>query len=118
MRERLERNGWPGRCDVVVIDPELEAWVWSGSPNVARCLGWPVARASLRDWLERKGLWDADAPKPADPKAAVEAVCTETGRRRRAELYAAFGKSVSVRGCTDRAFNRLCGILRRWFPAQ
>lgn len=117
-RERLERNGWSGRCDVVVIDPELEAWVWSTSPHVAGCLGWGQDKPPLREWLEERGLWDAGVPKPRDPKAAVEAVCSETGRRRRAELYGAFGESVSVRGCQDRSFNRFCEILRRWFPPK
>lgn len=26
LRDRLEKNGWPGRCEVIVIDPMLEIW--------------------------------------------------------------------------------------------
>ncbi len=51
VRERLERSGWAHRADVVVIDPELEVWVWSPSPAVATSLGWTPA-APLRRWLD------------------------------------------------------------------
>ncbi len=37
---RLENSGWQGRCGAVVLDPELEVWVWSDSPHVAEILGW------------------------------------------------------------------------------
>ncbi len=36
LEKRLSDVGWAGRCSVVVIAPELEAWVWSDSPNVMR----------------------------------------------------------------------------------
>lgn len=38
VQERLERNGWKDRCQVIVINPELEAWVWAQDPYVARAL--------------------------------------------------------------------------------
>ena len=118
LRARLERSGWAGRCDVVVIAPELENWVWSSSPNVAACLRWRGTASSLRQWLARQGHWPLGDPKPADPKAAVEAVLHETRERRTPRLYADLAATVSTRGCSDPSFNRLCRILRRWFPAQ
>jgi len=39
LRERLSRNGWQDRAEVLVISPELEAWVWSESPEVDRMDG-------------------------------------------------------------------------------
>jgi hypothetical protein len=44
---RLAQNGWKGRSAAVVIDPELKAWVWSGSPHVDEALGWPHAGLPL-----------------------------------------------------------------------
>ncbi len=70
--ERLHTSGWSDRGAVVVLDPELEVWVWSDSPHVDRALGWHGRTPPLRDWLSERGLWDAGAPKPGDPKRAVE----------------------------------------------
>ena len=38
--EELARNGWEDRARVIVIEPELEVWVWSDSPAAYRVLGW------------------------------------------------------------------------------
>jgi hypothetical protein len=39
---------------VIVLDPELEAWVWQESPHVATALGCPP---EFRELLEVRGLW-------------------------------------------------------------
>lgn len=47
VRELLRRNGWMDRADVVVLAPELEAWVWSSSPHVAdhpQAVIWPAGQ--------------------------------------------------------------------------
>ncbi len=82
LRERLGGDGW---SDVVVIEPELEVWVWSDSPHVDRCLGWEEREVRIRPWLERQGLWLADVTKPPDPKRAVEMGLREVGRPRSSE---------------------------------
>ena len=53
----LTRNGWEGRSKAIVIDPELEVWVWSRSPIVAEVLGWDTDIEALRRWLESEDLW-------------------------------------------------------------
>jgi len=116
VRSTLERSGWQGRCEVVVFAPELEAWVWSPSRSVAECLEWPPRKPELREWLEQQELWNPADAKPTDPKAAVERVRREVGKRRSPRLYGLLGERVTTRGCTDPSFNRFCEILRRWFP--
>lgn len=39
VRDQLTRTGWRS-AQVVVIEPELEMWVWSDSSQVSQCLGW------------------------------------------------------------------------------
>jgi hypothetical protein len=114
----LERSGWAGRCAAVVIEPELEVWVWGRSRKVAECLGWANRTPTLRDWLEQQGLWPRDEPKPLDPKAAVETAQREVRRKLSPQLFRDLGASVGVRGCEDPSFTRFCAILRRWFPAK
>ena len=51
----LAQAGWTDRAAVVVIEPELEAWVWSESPHVAKSLGWKDTMETLHAWL-REGI--------------------------------------------------------------
>ena len=38
IQDDLNKNGWEGRSAVIVIDPELEIWVWAQSPHVPSTL--------------------------------------------------------------------------------
>ena len=51
----LNRNGWKGRSAVIVIDPELEIWVWSMSPHVPRLFG--TDWETIKDLGHRAGYW-------------------------------------------------------------
>ena len=79
VRGRLRSAGLDSWADVVIIDPELEAWVWSDSPHVDESLGWKVTTPALRDWLRAEGLWEDGASKPRDPKEAMEAALRAVG---------------------------------------
>jgi len=116
VRSRLARNGWPERAEVVVLDPELEAWVWSPSPHVEECLGWTHQHPPLREWLAEQGYWPRQTPKPPDPKAAMEAVLRQVRKPRSSAIYLDLARQVSLHGCTDAAFRRFGETLRRWFP--
>ena len=72
MESRLAPLGLFPWAVPVVIDPELESWVWSPSPHVDNALGWRGRSPGLRDALHAQGLWPPEATKPPDPKAAVE----------------------------------------------
>lgn len=52
----------------VVIEPELKAWVFGGSPQVAEILGWTRRRPYLRKALEWQGLRNPEDPKRDSPK--------------------------------------------------
>ena len=85
---RLSQSGWNDRATVVVIDPELEAWVWSDSPHVAEQLGWAGREPPLGDWLRGRGLLSDGKVKPHDPKAAVEKALWAARKRRSSAIYA------------------------------
>jgi len=117
LRDELRHSGWEERAEVVVLDPELEAWVWSESPQVERCLGWAGRRPALREWLEHNRLWEEGSPKPSDPKSAVDLALRETRTGPRRPVLVELARSVGLRRCRDRAFLRFREILQRWFPA-
>jgi hypothetical protein len=118
VEQRLADSGWGDRAAAVVIDPELEAWVWSDSPHVARCLGWRSCAPDLRAWLQGQGLWTETDQKPSDPKAAVERVLVHVGRARSSAICEELAKNVSFQRCVDPAFLRLRAILTRWFGEE
>ena len=113
---RLKRVGLSTWARPIVIEPELEAWVFSGSPHVDRILGWSNRNPRLRHALETRNLWRAGDAKPRDPKAAMEWALAEVRGIRSSALYRRLARRVSTSNCTDRSFQRFKGVLRHWFP--
>lgn len=113
---RLESSGWKGRCGVVVLDPELEVWVWSDSPHVAEILGWRRRTPPLPEWLKNEQFWHEGAAKPHAPKEAMQAVLRLTQLPRSASRYKQLAEAVSLDRCRDAAFLKLKRTLQAWFP--
>ncbi len=117
VEDRLTRAGWRDRCAAVVIDPELEAWVWSDSPHVADELGWTGRHPSLREWLE-SSRWIADGTvKPKDPKAAMLRAMREANKPPSPRIFSKLAETVSLSRCQDRALLKLKSTLHAWFPS-
>lgn len=100
---------------VIVIDPELEAWIMNDNPHLATVFRCPD---NYRQILQQAGWWPASLPKPPRPKEALEHLKKHHKVR---VVYADFRKLatvMSVRQCQDPAFNALRDRLRAWFPEQ
>jgi hypothetical protein len=119
LEERIERSlansGWEGRSAVVVLDPELEIWVWSDSPQVDHVLGWSGRVPGLRQWLSTEGHVEPPSPKPNRPKEVLFEALSQVRKPWSQSLYADLAKRVSVSRCTDRAFLKLRSVLGDWF---
>jgi len=116
VEERLGASGWADRAAAIVIDPELESWVWSDSPQVDVVLGWgPDPDVELRQWLRERLFLVEEATKPARPKEALEAVLQRVRRVRSPALYRQLAEKVSLERCIDASFLKLRQTLFRWF---
>ena len=115
LEQSLNRRYKEGWARAVVIEPELEAWVFSTSPHVARVLGWP-SNERLRSTLASAKLWRAGQPKPSDPKAALEEALHRRQIPRSSSIYRQLAGRVGTKSCTDRSFVRLKSLLKDWFP--
>lgn len=115
LEDRLARSGWDGRNRVIVLQPELEIWVWSDSRQVDLCLGWANHQPDLRTWLRQNDLLRQDEMKPANPKKAVEQSLREVRKPLSAAIYRQLAESVSLTRCTDASFARLKSTLQEWF---
>lgn len=118
VRIRLAESGWGERAAAVVIDPELEVWLWTDSPRVDAELGWTGRDRSLRDWLRENEQWGEGERKPARPKEAFERVLREVRLQRSSSIYGRLARTVGLRRCEDLSFRRFCDLLRSWFPAE
>lgn len=118
VRQRLAMSGWDDRAEVLVIEPELEIWLWTPSPHLDEALGWKGHAPTLRAWLTSKGFWPVDAPKPTRPKEAMRAALREAQVRPSSSIFRRVAERVSVDACTDPAFGRLQGLLRGWFSVE
>lgn len=116
----LVRNGWRDRAKVIVIDPEVEAWIWGDIKATSKHVGWPGERTALRSWLEAEGHWPRDQDKPGDPKRAMQEAMSRSRLRRRprrsARVFRKIAESARFDGCRDAAFNELRATLGTWFP--
>jgi hypothetical protein len=110
---RLDLAGWNDRSDVIVLEPELETWVWSDSPRVREVLGWDDR--DLRGWLRKKGLWHDGELKPAKPKEAMEQALREVGVSWSASLHRELAEKVGLNRCQAPSFLHLREALRHWF---
>lgn len=115
VESRLAASGWEnGRAACVVVDPEIENWVWSDSPNVAQILGWQEA-LDLRSALQQTGRWPDTVSKPPRPKEALEFILWKIRRPRSSAIYAELGSTVGLTRCSDAAFLKLRAVLAAWF---
>lgn len=112
---QLHESGWEGRAAAVVIDPELEVWVWSDSPHVGPGLG---LEKSSKDWLQDEGFLQPGQIKPVQPKEAVERALRSARRPRSSAIYLDLARRVSTSRCSDSAFLKLRNTLRVWFPRR
>lgn len=115
VEQELANSGWSKRNAVIVLDPELEIWIWSDSPHVADVLGWTQGVESLRNWLIAQSYLRPGDAKPQHPKEAMEGALREVRRSRSSAVYAELAKKVSFARCNDLAFEKLKATLRNWF---
>jgi hypothetical protein len=115
LRSQLNDGDWNGRAEVVVITPELEAWVWGQSPHIEIVLGWADRTPTLRDWLVEKGWCLAGAAKPERPKEAMAAALRHVRKPWSSSLHSQLAAKASWKSCEDDSFLRFQSVLRNWF---
>ena len=129
------------RFEVILIQPELEAWIWQRNPNVAEAFEFSGGDAELWRFLAAQALrldkdkkkhrfipanplaqlspaWSANKPKPENPKGLAEALSHHCQSGPASGIFNEISSTISVKGCKDLAFLRLRDTLRRWFPRR
>ncbi|MBI5244007.1 MAG: hypothetical protein HY922_10080 [Elusimicrobia bacterium] len=107
--------GWGERADAIIIEPELDVWVWSPSPHVESILGWKDKVPSLREWLVDNAYLREGASKPDRPKEALAAALRMVHKPPSSSLYEDLARNVSLKECVDPSFCRFRDMLKKWF---
>lgn len=112
---KLNENGWDGRAKAIVIEPELENWMWTNSPHMARAIDFNNLE-ELDEWLVNHNFKKQGDLKPFRPKEAMEAAL----RLKRRQLSSSIHKQISQRSsfltCHDPAFLKLVETFKAWYP--
>ena len=112
---KLFRVGWQ-QAAAIVLEPELEIWVWSDSPHVVEILGWK--QPDLNRWLKHQRFLRENELKPTRPKESMEAALRQVRKPRSSILYRRLAEKVSLGRCTDDAFNKFKTTLQNWFNSK
>jgi hypothetical protein len=106
---------WGKDAKAIVIEPEVEAWVWGADNAMRDVLGWPRSEP-IRQWLADQHFDFANNGKPVRPKEAFEALRRVHQLPLSSALYRSIAEKISLQHCVDPAFVRLRDTLRAWFP--
>ena len=119
LERQYELAGWEGgQVAFIVIEPELEAWLFGTSySHLQRAVNWSQSEP-INEWLAARGYMVAGNAKPSDPKGAIEAILKLEKMPLSSDLFAELAGRASLSRCQDRAFQKFCNTLRRWFPDQ
>lgn len=108
-------NQWKNAAKAIVIEPELDVWIWGSDNAVEASIEWPAGKG-VREWLREQGfMFDANE-KPTRPKEALEAALRVPDLPRSSALYQRIASRISLPRCKDAAFVRLRYQLLAWFP--
>jgi len=115
VHDLLNVNGWGNRNAVIVIQPELENWLWMDNPHVSQAIGWEK-QESLYDWARNESYLSGNASKPSRPKETFERALKIAETPKSAAIYKKIAARASYRNCEDEFFKQLILKLQEWFP--
>jgi hypothetical protein len=112
--EQLKQQ-WNGKAKAIVIEPELDVWVWGSDNAIEEAIEWPPGK-HIRQWLTEQGFEFDVNTKPTRPKEALESALRIPNLPRSSALYQHIAGKISLQKCKDEAFIRLRNQLLVWFP--
>lgn len=116
LEKQLDRH-WGTDAHVIVIEPEVDVWMWGSDNVLSQLLKWNDF-AGIREWLQAKGYEMDGNDKPLRPKEALEEVLMRLKEPRSSSLYEKIAQRLSLPRCKDPAFVRMHKILQNWFPRE
>jgi len=117
LENNLNNNGWQDRAAAIVIDPELENWIWVKSKHLENAMTWSKHRDNLFSWAQANGF-KFNKGKPILPKEAFESALQIVNTPRSSSIYYEISASASYKSCQDPSFQKLIYTLKTWFKVN
>ena len=105
---------WDDRAKAIVIEPELDVWIWGSDNALVKILEWTEDQG-IREWLTGRGYAFDNSQKPMRPKEALNELMIWLNQPRSSVLYERITGKISLAHCVDPAFGRLRSTLQSWF---
>ncbi len=116
LQQRLDED-WNGQALALVVEPELEAWLWGASDHLPAVIERPDAPRPS-DWARTQGRLGRGVAKPDRPKEVLEAWLKAHRDAPSASIWRglAMRASLDPTRCQQPSFQRFVRTLREWFP--
>ncbi|MGB9745769.1 MAG: methylation-associated defense system protein MAD4 [Bacteroidales bacterium] len=116
LEARLRNNRWE-KCAAVIIQPEIEMWIWANFISLSFAIGWKRKEqgVDLHSWLVKNGWLSAPKNKPIRPKECYEKVLEKCKTPKSSSIFRKIAETVSFENCTDESFVKFLSILKEWF---
>lgn len=108
---------WGDAARSIVVDPEIESWVWGSDEALGQQLRWQDPE-SVRVWLQQNRFGLDVNGKPHHPKDAFRALLRRANVARSPAVFEQLAERLSLEHCKDRSFARLRSLLRKWYPPE
>jgi hypothetical protein len=116
LEKQLTKGLWTDRNAVIVIEPELENWVWTNSIHTSAAIGWGNDREGLRSWLVAKAWLEPNEEKPKRPKEAMEASHKfKLNTPITSDTFQSIAAKASFKSCTSPSFQKFRSTITTWF---
>lgn len=119
IQDKLDTYTWKGKSTTVILDPELEEWLWHNLPSIATHLRWSVPKLeqAIENFILSSGH-SRDVIFQDYPKELFEFVMRNEAKRTISPRdFEQIAQRASLRDWeTSPSFRTLSKILKTWFP--
>jgi hypothetical protein len=114
VENKINRSGWNENVCAIVINPEIENWIWVNEARLKDAISWEDENG-VYDWLYENGWIELNSNKPNRPKEAFQACLRKCQIPRSSSIYKEISSKASYRVCQDPAFQKMIEKLKSWF---
>lgn len=119
MQGRLDVVTWQGKSSVVIVEPELERWLWLCESAIAKhfSISAEELRQSCRAYADKQGK-SLDQIKEKEPKTLLDHICRHHHPRHFGpDNFENIGQHASIKQLqASPSFQRFHQAMQSWFP--
>ncbi len=114
IEKELDSNGWQDRNACIILEPELESWLWVNKTHLHQIMDWEH-QEDVYQWIKTKGFSCINS-KPVRPKEAFESALKYQKIPRSSSLYVTLAEKADYLDCIDTSFTKFINTIRNWIP--